>query len=356
MALRGERTSANGQQARQPAWVALDGLGGDHAPEEVVKGAATACRELGAHVIITGPTGRIEALLQKEDYPAANIAVVDAPEAIGMGEHAVEAIRHKKGSSLVAAVSLVYEGRASAVISAGSTGAAMAASLLGLGRIKGVDRPAIAIPFPTERGVTVVLDIGANADTKPAHLAQFAVMGSIYAEKVLGIAEPKVGLLSIGEEETKGSSLVIEAHVRLKEGDLPIRFVGNVEGRDIPAGTVDVVVTDGFTGNVVLKLAEGLGGAIFSTLKKEISGGLRYKLGAALLLPALKDLKTRLDYSEYGGAPLLGVRGVSIIAHGRSDAKAIKNAIRVATEAVEKDLVGTIEASLNESQRNAGKS
>lgn len=332
--------------APRNVWVALDGMGGDKAPEELVKGAASAARELDAHVIITGPRERIESLLGTEDYPAANIEVVDAPEAIAMDEHAVEAIRHKKDSSLVKAVALVHEGRASAVVSAGSTGAAMAASLFGLGRIKGVDRPAIAVPFPTERGVTVVLDVGANADTRPAHLEQFAVMGSIYAEKVLGIEGPKVGLLSIGEEETKGNALVIETHQRLKASEAPIRFVGNVEGKDIPAGTVDVVVTDGFTGNVVLKLAEGLGSAIFSILKKEIEGGLRYKLGAVLLLPAMKGLKKRLDYSEYGGAPLLGVRGVSIIAHGRSDAKAIKNAIRVAKEAAERDLIGTIEASL----------
>lgn len=332
--------------APKEIWVALDGMGGDNAPEELVKGAAAAARDLGARVFIAGPAGRVESLLQKENYPAANIAVIDAPEAIAMDEHAVAAIRHKKGSSLIAAVDLVHEGRAAAVVSAGSTGAAMAASLLGLGRIKGVDRPAIAIPFPTERGVTVLLDVGANADTKPAHLAQFAVMGSIYAEKVLGLREPRVGLLNIGEEETKGNALALEAYERLKGIGAPTRFVGNVEGRDIPAGAVDVVVTDGFTGNVVLKLAEGLGGAIFSILKKEIEGGLRFKLGAALLLPALKRLKKRLDYSEYGGAPLLGVNGVSIIAHGRSDAKAIKNAIRVAREAAEKDLVGTIEASL----------
>jgi glycerol-3-phosphate acyltransferase PlsX len=248
---------------------------------------------------------------------------------------------------MVVGVRLVREGRAQAFVSAGNTGAVMAAGLFELRRIRGVDRPALAAVFPTRKGGTLVIDVGANADCKPEYLAQFALMGSVYMTSVFGIDRPKVGLLSNGEEDTKGNALVQAAHPRLRQ--LPINFVGNVEGKEIPTGDVDVVVCDGFSGNVVLKLSEGLASAINGLIREEINASIVSKLFAVGVLPAFRRVRKRLDYAEYGGAPLLGLNGVCIVAHGRSNALAIKNAVRVASQAVRSDVVGTIARGLEAS-------
>jgi glycerol-3-phosphate acyltransferase PlsX len=330
--------------------VALDGMGGDRAPEVVVAGALLAARELGTRILLVGPRRQLEDRLGK-DAARLPIEVVDATQVVEMDEHPANAVRQKPDSSMVVGVRLVREGRAQAFVSAGNTGAVMAAGLFELRRIRGVDRPALAAVFPTRKGGTLVIDIGANADSKPEYLAQFALMGSIYMERVFGVGRPKVGLLSNGEEATKGSSLVQAAHGLIAA--LPIEFVGNVEGKEIPAGTVDVVVCDGFVGNVVLKLAEGLAGMITGLIREEIKSSLVSKLFAVGVLPAFQRVRARLDYAEYGGAPLLGLNGICIVAHGRSNAVAIKNAVRVAAQAVRNDVVGTIARGLDESTRSA---
>jgi phosphate acyltransferase len=319
--------------------IAVDGMGGDHAPDVVVEGAILAARELGVNVLLVGPEQALKARLGN-DAAAQHIEIVNATQVVEMDEHPANAVRQKPDSSMVVGVKQVREGRAQAFVSAGNTGAVMAAGLFELRRIKGVDRPALSGVFPTRKGGTLVIDIGANADAKPEYLAQFAIMGSAYMQGVFGIERPKVGLLSNGEEDTKGSALVQAAHPRLRE--LPINFVGNVEGKEIPTGDIDVVVCDGFVGNVVLKLSEGLAGAITGLIREEINSSLISKLFAVGVLPAFRRVRTRLDYAEYGGAPLLGLNGVCIVAHGRSNARAIKNAIRVAAQAVESDVVGTI--------------
>jgi len=244
----------------------------------------------------------------------------------------------------VVGVRLVREGRAQAFASAGNTGAVLAAGLFELKRVRGVERPALAAVLPTGRGGTLILDVGANADSRPEHLVQFALMGSIYMEGVFGVARPKVGLLSIGEEETKGNALVQQAYPRIRE--LPINFVGNVEGKDIPTGELDVVVCDGFVGNVVLKLSEGLAGALTEIIRQEIGASIWTKVAGLGVLPAFRRVRRRLDYAEYGGAPLLGLNGVCIVAHGRSNALAIKNAVRAAAQAVDHDVVGRIAAGI----------
>jgi glycerol-3-phosphate acyltransferase PlsX len=320
-------------------------MGGDHAPDVVVDGAVQAVRELGVSVILVGPEDDLRARLGKAGS-GLEIEVVNTTQVVEMDEHPANAVRQKPDSSMVVGVRLVREGRAQAFVSAGNTGAVMAAGLFELRRITGVHRPALAGVFPTRKGGTLVIDIGANADSKPEYLAQFAVMGSTYMEGVFGVRRPKVGLLSNGEEETKGSALVQAAHPLLKA--LPINFVGNVEGKEIPTGDVDVVVCDGFVGNVVLKLSEGLAGAITGLIREEINASLVSKLFAAGVLPAFRRVRKRLDYAEYGGAPLLGLNGVCIVAHGRSNALAIKNAVRVAAQAVESDVVGTIARGLAE--------
>ncbi len=326
--------------------IALDGMGGDQAPSVVVEGAVLAARELGTAILLVGPKQELERRLGKD---AANlpIEVVDATQVVEMDEHPANAVRQKPDSSLVVGVKLVREGRAQAFVSAGNTGAVMAAGLFELRRIKGVDRPALAAVFPTRKGGALVIDVGANADCKPEYLEQFAVMGSVYMERVFGVARPRVGLLSNGEEDTKGSALVQAAHARIKA--LPINFIGNVEGKEIPTGEVDVVVCDGFVGNVVLKLSEGLASSITGLIREEINASLLSRLFAVGVLPAFRRVRRRLDYAEYGGAPLLGLNGVCIVAHGRSNALAIKNAVRVATQAVQNDVVGTIARGLAES-------
>jgi phosphate acyltransferase len=330
--------------------IALDGMGGDNAPDVVVDGAILAARELGVGVILVGPEDRLKARLGKESM-SLGIEIVNATQVVEMDEHPANAVRQKPNSSMVVGVRLVKEGRAQAFVSAGNTGAVMAAGLFELRRIRGVDRPALAGVFPTRKGGTLVIDIGANADSKPEFLAQFALMGSAYMSGAFGIDRPKVGLLSNGEEETKGSALVQAAHPLLRA--LPINFIGNVEGKEIPTGDVDVVVCDGFVGNVVLKLAEGLASGFTGMIREEINASLVSKLFAIGVLPAFRRVRRRLDYAEYGGAPLLGLNGVCIVAHGRSNAVAIKNAIRVADQAVKSDVVGTIARGLATSSQSS---
>ena len=327
--------------------VALDAMGGDFAPLETVNGAIEAVKEISCEVVLVGDKEKIEEILHASPgWDKLPITVHHASQIIDMHDHPGASVRRKKDASVVVATQLVKEGKCDVAISAGSTGAAVAAALLGLGRINGIDRPAIATPIPNLTGTTVLLDSGANIDSKPRHLVQGAIMGSIYAEYVMGLKKPRVGLLNIGEEETKGNEQALATFPLLKQLGT-INFIGNVEGRDIPKGTVDVVVCDGFVGNIVLKLGEGLASAIMQLIRDAISqSGILTKIASVLVLPALRSLKRKLDYAEYGGAPLLGVNGGFIICHGSSKAKAIKNAIRVAKEFAEQRVVDHIRESI----------
>ena len=314
--------------------IAVDAMGGDFAPKEIVRGAVGAAKKYDCEIVLIGDEEKIRAELHGEDLVALRISIVHASEVIGMDEHPAEAVRTKKDSSVVVATRLVKEGNCDAVFSAGSTGAAVAAAQLILHRIRGVGRPSIATPMPTPDGVTLMLDSGANVDSKPEHLVQSAVMGSLYAQHVFGIAHPRVGLLNIGEEETKGNEQAKETYPLL-QAEPNIHFCGNAEGRDVPKGNFDVVICDGFIGNVVLKFAEGLAKTILGLIREEIRGaGLMAKLGALLLMPTLRRLGKRLDVREYGGAPLLGVNGCCIIGHGSSDAKSVASAIGVTVDYV----------------------
>lgn len=310
--------------------IALDVMGGDNAPNSTVVGGVDALKhDKDLYIFFVGPTNQIEAELSKLDVSGLNgrYEIVDAQEVITNEDKPVEAVRSKKESSLVKAVSLVKDGKANSVVTAGNTGAFMAAGYFVLGRIKGISRPALAPIFPAQDGKhTVVLDIGANMDATAENLLQYGKMGSIYAEAVFKIQKPKVGLLNVGTEEGKGNEVTKAAYELLKADD-SINFIGNVEAREVPLGVADVIVCDGFVGNVMLKFMEGLASSIFSSLKKEFTKGLTRTLGALLLKPAFKDFKKQMDYSEHGGAPLLGVKGACIKSHGSSDANAIKNAI-----------------------------
>lgn len=317
--------------------IAVDAMGGDYAPREAVIGALEASKD-GIDVILVGDRDCILKELGKERR--GRLEILHTTEVISMGEQPAAAVRRKKDSSIVRSVKLLKEGGASAFVSAGSTGAVMAAALLGLGRIKGNDRPAIASVLPSQKGGTVLLDVGANVDCKPKNLLQFGIMGYLYSEKILGIKNPRVGLLSVGEEDSKGNELTLEAFPLLQRAG--INFIGNVEGRDLFSGSVNVVVCDGFVGNVVLKAGEGLAMALMRMMKEELTRNWLAKMGTALTLPAMKEIRRRVDYAEYGGAPLLGVNGVVIVCHGSSTALAIKNAIRAAAGAVSCGLVGAI--------------
>lgn len=326
--------------------IALDAMGGDHAPERPVAGALAALdgAERDLDVVLVGDRTRLAPLL-----PAAGrsrLSVRHASQTIGMEEAPATALRRKPDSSIGVGVGLQATGEADAFVSAGNTGAVMAAALTTLGRIKGISRPAIMTAFPTQAEPCIVLDVGANAQCKPHHLAQFAVMGHIYATEVLGRVRPRVGLLSIGEESGKGDDLRVAAHALLSAGGL--NFVGNVEGRDVLRGAVDVVVTDGFTGNVLLKFGESLVDFLAGEIGHWVRSSRRAALGAWLLEPAFRELRARIDYAEYGGAPLLGVHGVVIVCHGGSSAKAFENAFQVARRAVERDLEVGIERALVE--------
>jgi phosphate acyltransferase len=311
--------------------IALDAMGGDHAPRAEVEGAIMAAREYDVRVLLVGIEATVRQELNRHRYRAPSIEVVNATEVITMRDSPSQAFRRKKDSSLHVAARLVHEGKADALVSAGNTGAAMTVARFVLGTLPSVDRPALAAAFPNmKEKVSVILDVGANVDSKPAQIEQFAVMGEIYYRTIFGVRKPRVALLSIGEEETKGNELTREASSRLKQTSL--NFMGNVEGRDVFRGNVDVIVCDGFIGNIALKISEGLVEHIGGMLKKAIKSSLRSQLGYALSKRAFDDFRKRTDYSEYGGAPLLGVRGITIIGHGRSNPNAIKNAIRVATE------------------------
>ncbi len=309
--------------------IALDAMGGDHAPQVEVEGAVLAAKEFGAQVILVGDTGTIEKELSRYDVKELPIFIKHASEVIGMEESPSKALR-KKDSSMRVAFEMVKNGEADAVASAGNSGAAMATAMFVLRKLEGVDRPAIAAVMPTLKGASVVLDVGANVDCKPSHLIQFAIMGEVYAQFILKKDRPTVGLLSNGEEESKGTDLTRETHAVLKQ--LPMNYIGYIEGRDIFAGNADVVVCDGFVGNVVLKTSEGLADAIGQMLKTEIMKSTLAKMGYLLSKGAFRRFKKKVDYSEYGGAPLLGIDGVGIISHGSSTPNAIKNAIRVAQE------------------------
>ena len=315
--------------------VVLDAMGSDHAPHAEIDGAFAAARDFGVGVILVGQPERVEPELRRCGWRGQGdrgIEFVEAAEVFGMDEPVATAVRRKKKSSLRVGSRLVTEGYADGFVSAGNTGAAMATAKMVIGMLPGVDRPALAALIPTKGSKpTLLLDVGANAECKPQHLAQFAIMGDAYSRAVLGTMKPTVGLMSIGEEEAKGNDLTKEAFPLMR--DLTsLNFVGNVEGRDVFTGAVDVIVTDGFTGNVMLKLSEGLTDAMLSMIRRELSSSAITKAGAMLARPAFRNIKKRLDYTEYGGAPLLGVRQIVVIGHGSSNARAIRSAIRSVKE------------------------
>ncbi len=318
--------------------VALDAMGGDHAPGEIVLGAIQAAREYGFGIYLVGPEQLIQAELAKHNIQGLDLPIVHTDEFIPMDEHNPAKAVRNKNTSMVRALQLVKDGEALGAVSAGNSGAMMAAaSLVTLKRLKGVERAALGGVLPTRDGVCMVIDLGANTDCKPEYLQQFALMGSIYMERIMHQQSPRVGLLANGEEEGKGNQQVQETYQLLKANasTLGINFIGNVEGRDIFAGTVDVVVCDGFVGNVVLKVSEGLSEVLLGLIRAEMTKSLPNKLAAAVLRSDLRNMGKRLDYAEYGGLPLLGINGVAIISHGRSNAKAIKNALRVARQTAE---------------------
>jgi glycerol-3-phosphate acyltransferase PlsX len=309
-------------------------MGGDHAPAEIVAGALRAREELDVDVLLVGEPDAIQACLTKH-HASADIEVVAAEGVVEMEEEPLVALRRKPKASINVSMDLVKTGRADAVVSAGHSGAAMAAALLRLGRLRGIDRPAIGAVLPTLiAGKSVlILDVGANVDCRPKFLEQFAFMGSVYSQDVLGTEQPRVGLLNIGEEECKGNELAIATH-QLLQANRHLNFVGNAEGRDVLSGQFDVIVCDGFMGNVLLKFAEAVGGVALQILREELPRGWRGQLGTAVLKPNLRQIKQRMDHAEHGGALLLGVDGVCIISHGSSQAPSIFNAIRLANEAV----------------------
>jgi glycerol-3-phosphate acyltransferase PlsX len=324
--------------------IAVDAMGGDYGPAVVVEGAVVAARDYGLSTILVGDKTAVErevVRLRARDLP---ITIHHASQVVGMSESPSQALRRKRDSSLRVAAELVKEGEAAAFVSAGNTGAAMAIGMFVLGVLPGVDRPAIAVVLPSLGGYTVLIDAGANVDPKPRHLVQFGVMGHVYARDILGKPNPRVGLLSIGEEEGKGNELTKEAFDELKISSL--NFIGNVEGRDIYSGNADVVVTDGFTGNVALKVSESLAEMLGAMIKQELGRDPLSKLAALLAMPAFHRFKKRVDYTEMGGAPLLGINGASIVCHGASPVKAIKNAIRVAHEWVQVNVNEHIKAAL----------
>ena len=325
--------------------IALDAMGGDHAPVVTVEGGIRAARDFGVTVILVGPEERIRQEMSRHDTDGISIEIVHAPEWIRMDEHPATAVRSKPQNSMSVALELVKRGDADAFVTCGHTGAALAASLFTLGRIRGIKRPALTTLFPSLQGSFFILDIGANADCKPEYLRQFAMMGKVYAEHVFGVRQPRVGILSIGEEGGKGNALVQEAYPLL-ESSLGDRFIGNVEPKEALRGEADVVVTDGFTGNIFIKTAESVADMLMQVMKEEIKRRPLAVAGALLARSAFKATGIRLDPREYGGAPLLGVDGIVIVGHGRSDAYAVRNAIRMGVRAVEGDIVHRIREGL----------
>ena len=323
--------------------IAVDAMGGDNAPEAVVKGALKAVNSFDDITLkLVGKEDLISNYLGDQSYNQERLQVINATEEITMEDSPAKAIRKKKDSSIVVASELVKKGDAEALIAAGSTGAAMSAGVLKVGRLKGIKRPAISTLFPTEHKPTLILDAGANANAEPEYLQQFALMGQIYAKKILNRDNPKIGLMNVGEEKGKGSKLANEAFELIDNDKRIDNFAGNIEGRDIFTGEYDVIVTDGFTGNVILKTTEGLAEFMFSLLKDALTSDLKSKLGAFLVKDNLKKMKNKVDYREYGGAPLLGLNGIVIIGHGSSDATAFFNAIRVARDTIKEQVVAEI--------------
>ena len=345
-------------QARLTGKVVVDAMGSDRAPHPEIDGALAAARDFGVGVILVGRTDTVVPELRRCRWRKdgdKGIWFVDAPEFISMDEAVANAVRRKRKSSMRVGARLVADGHADGFVSAGNTGAAMATAKMVIGMLPGVDRPALAAMLPSKSGrPTLLLDVGANADCKPLHMAQFAIMGDAYSRSVLGTERPSVGLMSIGEEEAKGNDLTKEAFPLMRDLQ-SLNFVGNVEGRDVFTGQVDVIVTDGFTGNVILKLSEGLQDAVVTLIKRELSASVITKTGAVLARPAFQNLKKRLDYAEYGGAPLLGVRKIVVIGHGSSNARAVRNAIRNVKEfsehgALERIERGIVETNARESR------
>ncbi|MGB6295851.1 MAG: phosphate acyltransferase PlsX [Rivularia sp. (in: cyanobacteria)] len=322
--------------------IAIDAMGGDNAPGEIVAGALRAVEELGVKVLLVGSPEDIERTLPSS-VKSEQVEIVPAEGAIAMDEEPLSGIRRKPKASINVAMSLVKKGQADAVISAGHSGAVMAAALLRLGRLPGIDRPAIGAVFPTMLASkqVLVLDVGANVDCRPKFLEQFAVLGSVYSQYVLGVAEPKVGLLNIGEEECKGNDVAIQAHQMISE-NTQVTFIGNAEGRDVLSGDFDVIVCDGFVGNVLLKFAEAVGEILLQIMREELPQGLRGQLGCSILKPNLKRIRQRVDSAEHGGGLLLGVNGICVIGHGSSQAPSIFGAVRVAKEAVDNQVLQRI--------------
>ncbi|MBW4625652.1 MAG: phosphate acyltransferase PlsX [Brasilonema octagenarum HA4186-MV1] len=336
------------------ARIAIDAMGGDYAPDEIVAGALRAREELGVEVLLVGDPQEIESKLPPKTN-LRQVEIVPAEEMITMDEEPLSGIRRKPKASINVAMDLVKNQQADAVVSAGHSGAAMAAALLRLGRLRGIDRPAIGAMFPTMVAgkPVLILDVGANVDCRPKFLEQFAVMGSIYSQYVLGIPEPKVGLLNIGEEDTKGNDAAVRANQLLRENP-QISFIGNAEGRDVLSGHFDVIVCDGFVGNVLLKFAEAVGEVMLQIIREELPQGLHGQIGTAILKPNLKRIKQRMDHAEHGGALLLGVDGICIISHGSSQAPSIFNAIRMAKEAVDNRVLHRIQSQYQSIQQESG--
>jgi phosphate acyltransferase len=334
--------------------IAIDAMGGDHAPSEIVAGALRAREELGVKVLLVGDPQQIESKLPPK-INMAQLEIVPAEDAIAMDEEPLSGIRRKPKASINVAMDLVKQKQADAVVSAGHSGAAMAAALLRLGRLRGIDRPAIGAVFPTmvASKPVLILDVGANVDCRPKFLEQFAVMGSVYSQYVLGIPKPLVGLLNIGEEDSKGNDAAVRAHQLLRENSR-ITFIGNAEGRDVLSGHFDVIVCDGFMGNVLLKFAEAVGEVMLQIVREELPQGLHGQIGTAILKPNLKRIKQRMDHAEHGGALLLGVDGICIISHGSSQAPSIFNAIRMAKEAVDNQVLDRIQSQYQSIQHESG--
>lgn len=318
----------------------VDAMGGDNAPGEIIKGCIEALKEYKINITLVGKEDNIKSILIRENINTDNIEVVDADEVIQNDEAPTTAIRKKKNSSMVVGLRLLKEGKGDAFISAGSTGALLAGGLFIVGRIKGIDRPALAPVLPGKNGPFMLIDAGANAECKVKNILQFALMGDIYSKKILNKLNPKIALVNIGSEEEKGTEFTKACYSELK--NQAFNFVGNIEGREIPLGDTDVVVCDGFSGNLILKMYEGVAGTVFDILKKEIMSSIRTKIGGMLLKPAFKVFKNKFDYTEYGGAILLGINGTVIKAHGSSNANAIKNAIRQAIKCSENQIVECI--------------
>ena len=325
-------------------FIAVDAMGGDNAPGEVIKGVVEALADERVNILLTGREDMIKNELNAYQYTAGRIKIINAADVIGNDEQPTSAIRNKKDSSIVKGLYLLKEGQAQAFISAGATGALLTGATFIVGRIKGVQRPALGTLLPNEKGFSLLIDSGANVDVKPGYLLQFAKMGSIYAENLMGMSSPRVGLLNIGAEREKGSIMVKEAYGLLESSD--VNFIGNIEARDMPLGAADVVVADGFTGNIVLKYTEGFAKAMMSMIKKELMSSTMSKIGAMFAKGAFSNLKKSFDYSEVGGAPLLGLKALVVKAHGSSDAKAIRSAVTRCTEFVQKGIVEKISESI----------